>query len=672
MKKLLLALLVIFLAACNPVAKKEFVSGILIENMDNSVNPGDNFFTFVNGTWIKNTEIPADKPSYHAFYMLHEEAEKNIKSIIEESASGEFEKGSDEQKVGDLFQSYVDMDKRNDIGLTPLQAEFDRIDAISNYDELSVYFAYANKYGQSVPLGLFVFQDLKNPTIYTVYTAQSGLGLPDREYYLKEDERSREIQASYKAHIEKMFDLAQLNDGSQAAASIMDLETRLAEKHLEKEKTRDLESLYNMLEVSTLPDVMPDFNWDGFMAEAGIDKQEKLGVLMIDYTKDLNDIITGTDLDTWKIYLKWGIIDANASRLNEALDLQNFTFYEKEMKGTMELRPMWRRGTTIVSGHLGEVVGKVYVKKHFPPEAKIRMEILVENLLKAYESSITQLEWMGDDTREQALDKLGKFTYKIGYPAKWRDYSSLVIEADDLFGNLKRSDLFEYNRNIAKLGQPIDREEWGMTPQTVNAYYSPPMNEIVFPAAILQPPFFNLEAEDAVNYGAIGAAIGHEIGHGFDDQGSKFDGDGVMRNWWTESDREEFKARTSVLVAQYNEFEVLPGLFANGEFTLGENIGDLGGLSIALKAYKISLDGKEGPVIDGFTAEQRVFIGWAQAWLNKSREEALRLQVGTNPHSPAKLRVNGVVRNIPEFYTSFNIQEQDSLFLATDQRVKIW
>ena len=329
MKKLLLALLVIFLAACNPVAKKEFVSGILIENMDNSVNPGDNFFTFVNGTWIKNTEIPADKPSYHAFYMLHEEAEKNIKSIIEESASGEFEKGSDEQKVGDLFQSYVDMDKRNDIGLTPLQAEFDRIDAISNYDELSVYFAYANKYGQSVPLGLFVFQDLKNPTIYTVYTAQSGLGLPDREYYLKEDERSREIQASYKAHIEKMFDLAQLNDGSQAAASIMDLETRLAEKHLEKEKTRDLESLYNMLEVSTLPDVMPDFNWDGFMAEAGIDKQEKLGVLMIDYARSLNDISTGTELDTWKIYLKWGVLDAHASRLNEALDLQNFTFYQK-------------------------------------------------------------------------------------------------------------------------------------------------------------------------------------------------------------------------------------------------------------------------------------------------------------------------------------------------------
>ena len=370
--------------------------------------------------------------------------------------------------------------------------------------------------------------------------------------------------------------------------------------------------------------------------------------------------------------MKWGVLDANASRLNEALDLQNFEFYEKELTGTEEQRPMWRRGTTIVSNHLGEVVGKVYVKKHFPPEAKVRMETLVENLLKAYEVSITQLEWMSDDTKEQALDKLGKFTYKIGYPAKWRDYSSLVIEADDLFGNLKRGDLFEYNRNIAKLGQPIDREEWGMTPQTVNAYYNPPMNEIVFPAAILQPPFFNLEAEDAVNYGAIGAAIGHEIGHGFDDQGSKFDGDGVMRNWWTETDREEFKARTSTLVDQYNEFEVLPGLFANGEFTLGENIGDLGGLSIALKAYKMSLDGKEGPVIDGFTAEQRVFIGWAQAWLNKSREEALRLQVGTNPHSPAKLRVNGVVRNIPEFYTSFNIQEQDSLFLETDQRVKIW
>ncbi len=672
MKKLVLLLSVILFAACNPAEKKELVSGILLENMDNSVKPANNFYAYVNGTWVENTEIPADKSSYNVFSMLAEEAENNLKSIIEESVKDEFEAGSDEQKVGDLFQSYIDMDKRNENGLSPLQVEFGRIDAISNYDDLSFFFGYANKYGYSVPFELIVYPDLKDPTIYTVYTWQAGLGLPDREYYLKKDERSREIQAAYVAHIEKMFELAQLNDGKLAAALIMGLETRLAEKHLEKEKTRDLESLYNMIEVSTLPELMPDFNWNSYMAEAGINKIEKLGVMMIDYTRELNDIITGTDLETWKTYLKWGVLNANASRLTEALDLQNFAFYQKELRGTMEQRPLWRRGTNIVSRHLGEVVGKVYVKKHFPPEAKVRMETLVENLLNAYEISITQLEWMSDDTKEQALNKLGKFTYKIGYPDKWRDYSSLSIESDDLFRNLKHADLFEYNRNLAKLGQPIDREEWGMTPQTINAYYNPTMNEIVFPAAILQPPFFNLEAEDAVNYGAIGAAIGHEIGHGFDDQGSKFDGDGVMRNWWTEADQDEFKARTSVLIDQYNGFEVLPGLYANGEFTLGENIGDLGGLSIAMKAYKISMSGKVIPVIDGFSGEQRVLIGWAQAWLDKSREEALRLQVTTNEHSPAILRVNGVMRNIPEFYTSFNVQEQDSLFLAKNQRVAIW
>lgn len=665
-------LLIVLLASCQPGVNKKLESGVLLDNMDSSVKPGDNFYSYVNGTWVKNTVIPPDKSSYNVFLILHEEAENNIKNIIEESASGEFEAGTDEQKVGDLYHSFMDLEKRNEIGIVPLQAEFEKIDAIANYDELSVYFAYADKYGYSVPMGLFVYQDLKNPTVYTVYIAQSGLGLPDREYYIKEDERSGEIRASYVSHMEKMFSLAGLPDGDKAAASIMELETRLAEKHLEKEKTRDLVSLYNMLEVSALQESMPDFNWKGFMTEAGIHKQEKLGVFMLDYITALNDIITGTDLDTWKTYLKWGVLNASAQLLNEELDQQNFAFYYRELQGTMEQRPLWRRGTTIVNSYLGEVVGKVYVKKHFPPEAKERMEILVDNLLKAYEVSIKELDWMGDETKVQALEKLGKFTSKIGYPSKWKDYSSVDINRNDLFCNIKNAGLYEHNRNIAKLGQPIDREEWGMTPQTINAYYNPTMNEIVFPAAILQPPFFNLQAEDAVNYGAIGAAIGHEIGHGFDDQGSNFDGDGMMRNWWTEKDQEEFKDRTSALIAQYNEYEVLPGLFVNGEYTLGENIGDLGGLSIAVKAYNMSLDGEEGPVLDGFTAEQRVFIGWAQAWIGKTRDEAMRLKVSTDPHPPAQFRVNGVVRNIPEFYTAYDVQPQDSLFLAPDQRVKIW
>ncbi len=661
------------IAACKQEEKEEkpLTSGILTEYMDTSVEPGDNFTQYVNGTWLKNTPIPDDKASYGVAYMVYEESEENVKKIIEESAAGDFAQGSDEQKVGDLYQSYMDFEKRNAVGVAPLKAEFDKIDAIGSYDDLATYFAYANKYNYNVPLGLFIYQDFKDPTIYTIYTWQAGLGLPDREYYLKEDDRSKEIRAKYVAHMAKMFDLAGLANAEASAKTVMGLETKLAEKHMEKEKTRDLVSLYNMFPVDTLSNIMPSFNWTAFLGEAGMEKQEKLGVLMLDYTKALDKIITGTNLNTWKTYLKWGVIDANASRLNEAMDQQNWEFYSKELNGTKEQRPLWRRGVSVVNGTMGEVVGKVYVKKHFPPEAKERMEALVQNLLKAYEASINELDWMSEDTKKEALDKLSKFTPKIGYPDKWKSYD-FEIKADDLFGNTMNSRLYEYNRELAKLGQPIDRDEWGMTPQTVNAYYNPTLNEIVFPAAILQPPFFDLNAEDAVNYGAIGAVIGHEIGHGFDDTGSTFDGDGAMRNWWTDTDKEEFKKRTTALVEQYNSYEVLPGLNINGEFTLGENIGDLGGLSIALKAYNMSLDGAEGPEMDGFTAEQRVFLGYAQAWRSKTRDEAIRVQINTDPHSPADYRVNGIVRNVPEFYAAFDIQEGDSLYLAPEKRVKIW
>lgn len=669
----ILAIATLAFVSCKSDAKeeKELTSGVLTQYMDTLVNPGDNFTAYVNGNWVKNTPIPDDKAFYGVSYIVYEEAEENVKKIIEESSEGDFEAGSDEQKVGDLYTSYTNMEKRNDIGVAPLKPEFEKIDAIAGYDDLARYFAYANKVGVNVPLGLFVYQDFKDPTIYTIYTWQSGLGLPDREYYLKDDERSQEIRAKYVEHIEKMFDLAGLPEGNEAAKTVMDLETALAEKHMEKEKTRDLVSLYNMFPVDTLGAIMPEFNWTAFLEEAGMAEQQKLGVLMLDYTKALDGIITSNGLDTWKTYLKWGVIDANASRLNEAMDNQNWEFYSKELRGTKEQRPLWRRGVGTVNGTLGEVVGKVYVKKHFPPEAKERMETLVANLLKAYEASINELDWMSEDTKKEALDKLSKFTAKIGYPNKWKEYD-FEIKADDLFGNLQRSQIYEYNRELAKLGQPIDREEWGMNPQTVNAYYRATLNEIVFPAAILQPPFFDMNADDAVNYGAIGAVIGHEIGHGFDDSGSTFDGDGAMRNWWTDADREEFKKRTGALVEQYNQYEVLPGLNINGEFTQGENIGDLGGLSIALKAYKMSLNGAEAPVMDGFTGEQRVFIGYAQSWRSKSRDEALRNQISTDPHSPDDFRVNGVVRNIPEFYAAFNVKEGDSLYLAPEKRVKIW
>ena len=650
---------------------QELTSGLLLENMDTLVKPGDDFMAYVNGTWIRNTEIPSDKSSYGSFYMLYEESQENVKKIIEESSEGSFQEGSDEQKVGDLYSSYMDMEKRNALGVSPLNEEFAKIDGISNYEELAAYFAYANKVGFSVPLGLFIYQDFKKPTEITVYTQQAGLGLPDREYYLKEDDRSKEIRTKYVEHIGKMFELAGLENGEESAETIMDLETRIAGKHLEKEKVRDLVALYNMFPVDTLSNIMPSFSWSTFLSEAGLSEQKQLGVLMLDYTKALDEIITSTDMDTWKIYLKWGVIHANGSRLNEDIDNENFSFYAKELYGVPEQRERWRRGVSVVNQTLGEVVGKVYVKRHFPPEAKERMEKLVDNLLDAYDESIRELDWMSEATKKEALDKLSKFTAKIGYPNKWKEYN-VVIKSDDLYGNMKRAKIMEYERDLAKLGKPVDREEWGMNPQTINAYYRGTLNEIVFPAAILQPPFFDMNADDAVNYGAIGAIIGHEIGHGFDDKGSTFDGDGAMRNWWTDEDREEFENRTKELVAQYDAYEVLPGVNVNGEFTLGENIGDLGGLSIAMKAYKNSLDGKEAPVMDGFTGEQRVFIGFAQAFLNKSRDEALRVQVNTDPHSPNDFRVNGSVRNVPEFYTAFNVQEGDSLYLAPQERVKIW
>ena len=646
-------------------------SGVITENMDISVDPGNNFMEYVNGNWIKSNEIPADKSRYGTFDILRDNAEDEVKGIIEEAAAGAFEKGSDQQKLGDLYASYMNIEKRNEIGITPLKKEFDKIDAIGDYKALNTYFAYANKMRISVPMGMYVWQDYKNPEVYTVYISQSGLGMPDKEYYLKTDERSEEIKAKYQDHVGKMFDLAGVANGKSAAETVMELETKLAEKQMDKEDTRDRVKNYNMFSFDALADMMPEFNFQSYLKEAGIAGQEQIAVMTLEYCKALDTIIATTDLDTWKTYLKWSVIDAKAGQLNEDLDQQNFEFYSKELRGTEEQRPMWRRAVSTVNGNLGELVGQIYVKKYFPPAAKQRMEALVANLMIAYESSIKELDWMSLQTKKEALDKLNKFVPKIGYPDVWKTYD-IDIDPDDLYGNLERAIVMEYERSFSKLGQPIDRDEWGMTPQTVNAYYSATKNEIVFPAAILQPPFFDLQAEDAVNYGGIGAVIGHEIGHGFDDSGSTFDGDGAMRNWWTETDTEKFKERTNALVAQYDAFEVLPDVNVNGEFTLGENIGDLGGLSIALKAYQRSLNGQTPQRMDGFTADQRVFIGWAQVWNGKSRDEALRAQVGTDPHSPREFRVNGVVRNVPEFYEAFKVQKTDSLYLAPEERVKIW
>jgi putative endopeptidase len=672
MKKTILgATALVLAAACGP-EPVTLSSGIDTQYMDTSVRPGDNFFRYMNGKWLDETEIPADKSNYGGFIILADEAQENVKGIIEESATGDFAKGSDEQKVGDLYKSYLDMEARNARGLEPLQPELARIKALSSHDEITRYFARASIYGVSVPMDLQQLVDWNDPTRYSMIITQGGLGLPDREYYLKDDERSAQLRAAYVAHVAKMFDLAGLPNSADAAATIMALETRLAEKQMSKEDARNRAKNYQPVAREALGDAMPQFAWDAYLEEFGVADIDSVVLYMKDYLGELDGIIRNTDLDTWKTYLTWRALGSTATILNEELDTANFEFFSTTLSGIEEQQEMWRRGTALVSGNLGEVVGKVYVARHFPPEAKERMETLVANLISAYEKSIKELDWMSDATKTEALRKLSKFTPKVGYPDEWRDYSALDIEADDLFGNLLRAAEAEHLRQLNRHGGPVDRGEWGMTPQTVNAYYSPALNEIVFPAEILQPPIFNLEADEAVNYGAIGAVIGHEIGHGFDDQGSTFDGDGKLRNWWTDADRAEFKKRTDKLAAQYNEFAPFEDLNVNGEFTLGENIGDLGGISIGLLAYKMSLDGKEPPVIDGLTGMQRVFLGYAQVWRRIYRDEELRRRIATDPHAPSEYRANGAVRNVPEFYEAFDVKEGDALYLPPAERVKIW
>lgn len=660
----------ILLVSCNK--KAELTSGITKKNMDTLVKPGDNFEQYVNGTWKKNNKIPADKASYGAFDMLYDQSQKDVKAIIEEASKGNFVEGSNEQKIGDYFSSFMNRKDRDAKGIKPIEADLKNIDAIANYSDLAAYFGKSNRTGVAIPFSIAVTEDFKDPKQYTLMSWQGGLGLPEREYYLKNDAKMVDIRKKYVAHVEKMLQLVGIANPTESAAKIMALETTLATNHMTKEDTRNTAALYNKYAVADLKKLMPDFDWTTMLKNAGIEKEKNIVISQVAYTKSLNNIIKNTSIDTWKTYLKWSLINNTATHLTSDLDKQHFEFYGKTLYGTEVQEEDWKRAVNAVNGGLGEIVGKVYVEKHFSPEAKERMVGLVKNLLKAYAESIKKLDWMSENTKKEALAKVDKFMIKIGYPDKWRDYSALKVVKNDLYGNAERATEFEYNRMINKLGKPVDRTEWGMTPQTVNAYYNPTLNEIVFPAAILQPPFFDLNADDAVNYGGIGAVIGHEIGHGFDDQGSTFDGDGVMRNWWTPADLTAFQTKTKALVDQYSAFKAFPDLNVNGAFTLGENIGDLGGLSIAIKAYKMSLNGKEAPVMDGFTGIQRVFLGWGQVWLDKSREEALRSQIAGDPHSPAKFRINGVVRNVPEFYEAFKIKPTDSLYLAPEKRVKIW
>ncbi len=689
MKKLTLAAasvaLALGLAACNKPdttqtqsaaiveVKAPLVSGVDTRYFDPAVAFSADFFQAVNGKWLAETEIPADKASYGSFHILADNSQQAVKAIIDEvSARTDLTPGSDEQKLGSFYNSFMDEASIEKLGLSPLQPQLDAINALSDKTQLAALFARLQRDGVTIPFGWFVNNDAKNSTEYAVYLGQGGLGLPDRDYYFKDDEASLNIITQYQAYLTDMFSLAGFADAAAAAQRVYALEKALAEHHWTRLESRNADKTYNKMSAAELNASLGSFDWAAFASGARLAAVNDIIVRQPSYFAGFAKVLDNTDLQSWQDYLSMKTIHGYADKLSSPFADRRFAFYGTTLSGIQEQQPRWKRAVDAADQVLGELTGKLYVERHFKPEAKQRMEQLVANLIKAYEISIKELEWMTEETKVAALDKLSKFTPKIGYPDKWKDYSALQIDAGDLVGNVMRASQWGYDQMVAKLGKPIDKGEWFMTPQTVNAYYNPVNNEIVFPAAILQPPFFNMAADDAVNYGGIGGVIGHEIGHGFDDQGAKYDGNGNLRNWWTEQDKGQFQARGAKLIGQYNKFEPLPGVNVNGAVALGENIGDLGGMTVALKAYQLSLDGQDAPVLDGFSGEQRFFISWAQVWRTKFREEALRRQLSTGPHSPAHYRVIGVLPNIPQFYTAFDIKEGDAMYLPPEQRVKIW
>jgi len=653
--------------------KTVLASGIEQANIDKNIRPQDNFYRYINGGWMDSHEIPGDKTAIGSFYDLRDKADDDVKAIIEElAATKDLKNGSDEQKVADLFRSYMDNEKRNADGIKPISSILAAIDNIQNKDDLATFFGQYSNTHITNPLALYISVDAKNSSSYAIHIWQSGLNLPDRDYYFNEEERFVKLRSGYVAHIENMYNLAGMKNGEDAAKNIMALETSLAEFHWTRVQSRDSEKRYNKFATNNLNSITDKFNWNAFLTAEGVAAQKDIIINQPDFIKGFGDVFAKTSLDTWKQYLTFNTLSTFASYLSADLDNENFDFFSKQLSGRKEQRPQWKRGVAVVNHNLGEVIGKVYVARHFTPEAKSRMSTLVENLRSAYGSSIDDLAWMSSDTKKAAHVKLAAFTPKIGYPDKWEDYSALTIAGDDLVGNIIRSRKVASEKEISKLGGPIRKWEWGMTPQTVNAYYNPTVNEIVFPAAILQAPFFNMKADDAVNYGGIGAVIGHEMGHGFDDQGSKYDAEGNLRNWWTEQDLKEFATRTKALVEQYAGYQVFDGLNVNGELTLGENIGDLSGVTIAYKAYKTSLNGKEAPVIDGLTGDQRFFMGYAQIWRSKIVEKSMRNRVATDPHSPGEFRALGSLSNMNEFYEAFDVKEGDAMYIAPENRVKIW
>ncbi len=651
----------------------EPVSGLDFSGFDTAVRPQDDLFASANGKWIAETELPADRASWGTFYMLHVRSQDDVKVLVEEvSAIKNAGHGSATQKIRDFYNAYMDAETANELGIDAIRTELDEIAAIESYDDLFRAFGRLGVYGVDSPIGGYIFSDLKDTDTTVVYLSESGITLPDRDYYLQDDEQFVKGRELYRTYVARLFELAGVEGGVDKAQALLALERQLAQAHWTKEDNRDPVKSYNPKSPEELQQMAPKINWDVTLKASQVLGRDRYIVSQPSYFEAASDIIAGTGIPTWKDYLTFQAIDAFAPVLGDDIFQAWFEFHRAGLQGIEEPRPRWRRAVNATNGNMGELLGQLYVDKHYQEEARSRMETMIAHLMEAYRQSIIELDWMGDETKQQALVKLSKFKTKIGHPKKWRDYSSMEIIEGDLVGNIKSAAEFEYQRNINKLDQPVDKNEWYITPQTVNAYYMPAWNEIVFPASILQPPFFNVNADDAVNYGGIGAIIGHEIGHGFDDQGRKFDGDGSLRDWWTEEDNARFEERKQKLAAQYNSYEVIDGLTINGEFTSGENIGDLGGLGIAYKAYKLSLNGTQAPMIDGLTGDQRFFLGWSQAWRGKARDEETKRLLTIDPHSPPRFRANGAAVNVDAFYDAFDVKEGDGMWLPPEDRVKIW
>jgi putative endopeptidase len=648
-------------------------SGIDLQYVDNSVRPQDDVYQYLNGKWLRNYQLPPDKGAVGSFTTVQDKTEEQLRSIVEDLDQAPGSDDPDAKKLADFYASYMNEEQLEALGLKPLLPEFAAIDAMKDMNAIPAVMAHMIEIGAGAPFYLQVNPDARNSSQYAVILQQSGLGLPDRDYYLKDDAKLKQTRTEYRAHIEKMLSMAGQAKAATHVEAILELETALAKIQWTRVENRDPIKAYNKTALSELAALMPGYDWQRYIRASGIEgKVDYVIVSQPTYFKSLGKAIAATPLPVWKAYFKWRVLSSFAPYLSKAFVDERFAFTGGVLRGVPENQPRWKRGVTVLDDSMGEALGKFYVAKYFPPQNKARMQALVQNLLEAYRRDIDTLDWMSADTKVGAQAKLAKMLPKIGYPDKWRDYGALKISRDDLLGNVIRANDFEYRRNLAKLGKPIDRGEWRMRPQTINASYNPTRNEITFPAAILQPPFFDASADDAVNYGGIGGVIGHEMSHGFDDQGSQFDADGNLHDWFTKADHDKFAEKTKALVAQYNVYEPVPDYHVNGALTLGENIGDNSGLAIAYKAYRISLAGHEAPVIDGLSGDQRLYLGWVQVWRGKVREAEAIQRVKTDPHSPPAVRGTAPLRNQPGFYAAFGLKPGDKMYLPPNQRVSIW